>query len=331
MHALEREPQMIVSAPMLHSSEAQCRDDDWTGLRDRAERRKRQNRLNVRAYRKRKALELHQIGQTETSTPDMSHGSSNKESRPNLSSGTSLDFIQWAPPGQPAAEAHRCSNPRSERDESQTRLRVAAKGLVIFAQIQRPARNHNNGKSHLGRRVPPYFQNPTTWLPLYKDHLIPLVFYNVFRATITNIHILSLTSLLTSPCTPDLHTTPLFPTPCQVPETLMPTPTQSSTPHECWIDIFPSGGMRDNAIKFRDQYSQHDLCADLVGCQEGDACLNQPGIIAWSDPWHPDGWEVTERFVEKWGFLLKGCEDVMRATNKWRAMRDEEPLVWELE
>jgi hypothetical protein len=28
------------------------REDDWTGLTDAASRRKRQNRLNVRAYRK---------------------------------------------------------------------------------------------------------------------------------------------------------------------------------------------------------------------------------------------------------------------------------------
>jgi hypothetical protein len=28
------------------------REDDWTGLADAAARRKRQNRLNVRAYRK---------------------------------------------------------------------------------------------------------------------------------------------------------------------------------------------------------------------------------------------------------------------------------------
>ncbi|KAK1855264.1 hypothetical protein CCHR01_02166 [Colletotrichum chrysophilum] len=89
--------------------------------------------------------------------------------------------------------------------------------------------------------------------------------------------------------------------------------------------------MRDNAIRYRDSYDHHEMCIDLVGCSDSTQCSDQPGIIAWSDPWHPDGWEVTEKFVAKWGFLLKGCEDVMRATNRWREMRDEEPLVWELE
>ncbi|OHE91059.1 hypothetical protein CORC01_13647 [Colletotrichum orchidophilum] len=334
MPVSQTEPRVHVLAPMLHSSEAQCRDDDWTGLRDQAERRKRQNRLNVRAYRKRKALESHQNEQTKTSIAD---GSPHKESWPGLCSERSLEFIHWVPPTQSPAEVslfggpHNCSETTSNRDGQRIDLPVTSKRDVMCVQTRLPPRHPNSGKSRLAKHVPPYFQNPTTWFPLYKDHLIPLIYYNVFRATITNIHILSLTSLLAGPCVPDIHTTPLFPPPCQVPDTLMPTPTQSSTPHETWIDIFPSGCMRDNAIKFRDQYSQHDLCSDLVGCQEGDVSLGQPGIIAWSDPWHPDGWEVTETFIEKWSFLLKGCEDVMRATNKWRSLRGEEPLVWELE
>ncbi|KAH7144119.1 hypothetical protein B0J13DRAFT_595705 [Dactylonectria estremocensis] len=52
-----------------------------------------------------------------------------------------------------------------------------------------------------------------------------------------------------------------------------------------------------------------------------------PGLVSWSDPWDINGWEVTEAFVEKWGFLLQGCGDVLVATNVWRDMRDEDPLT----
>ncbi|KAK1962654.1 hypothetical protein LY78DRAFT_586240 [Colletotrichum sublineola] len=250
------------SAPMMHYSEVQCQDDDWSGLRDITERRRRQNRLNVRAHRKRKALEACQ-----------------------------------------------------KREDSASTIGESSREI----------------KSKLAKRLPSHLQDPSLWFPLYRDHLIPLIYYNVFRATITNIHILSLNSLLTSSCTPEQHQAILFPPPSTIPPTLLPTRLQRMTPHESWIDILPSGTMRDNAIKFRANYDQHDLCSDLVGCQENDTCLGQPGIIVWSDPWHPDGWEVTEKFVDKWGFLLKGCEDIMGATNRWRALRDEEPLVWELE
>lgn len=54
------------------------------------------------------------------------------------------------------------------------------------------------------------------------------------------------------------------------------------------------------------------------------------GIVAWSDPWLPCGWEITEGFARKWSFLLKGCSDVVFAANQWRERRDEEPLVVEI-
>jgi hypothetical protein len=49
------------------------------------------------------------------------------------------------------------------------------------------------------------------------------------------------------------------------------------------------------------------------------------------DPWDISGWEVTEGFVRKWGFLLRGYGELLDGTNKWSAKRGEEPLVLELE
>jgi hypothetical protein len=34
-------------------------------------------------------------------------------------------------------------------------------------------------------------------------------------------------------------------------------------------------------------------------------------------------WELMEGFVEKWGFLLGGCEVLIEGTNRWRAVRGE--------
>ncbi|KAL6813302.1 hypothetical protein GGI42DRAFT_314118 [Trichoderma sp. SZMC 28013] len=54
------------------------------------------------------------------------------------------------------------------------------------------------------------------------------------------------------------------------------------------------------------------------------------GILSWSDPWDISGWEFTEKFFTKWGYLLQGCPDVINAANKWRTLRGEDPLVVDL-
>jgi hypothetical protein len=51
-----------------------------------------------------------------------------------------------------------------------------------------------------------------------------------------------------------------------------------------------------------------------------------PGILAWSDPWHSSGWEISETFARKWSFLLKDCPEIILSTNKWRLARGEEVL-----
>lgn len=54
------------------------------------------------------------------------------------------------------------------------------------------------------------------------------------------------------------------------------------------------------------------------------------GVIAWTDPWRPEGWELGEGFVKKWKCILEGCPEMIAATNRWRALRGEEPLVVEV-
>jgi len=54
------------------------------------------------------------------------------------------------------------------------------------------------------------------------------------------------------------------------------------------------------------------------------------GLIVWSNPWEPNGWELTEGFIRKWGFLIQGCTDLFESTNRWRDIRGEERLILEL-
>lgn len=124
---------------------------------------------------------------------------------------------------------------------------------------------------------------------------------------------------------------PLFPAPEVPPPSLAPTPLQLSVPHDMWIDMLPHGTMRDNAIRTMGTFDVDELCCDLVGGHyKGRNDLDLKGILAWSDPWCVSGWEVTEGFLKNWGFLLKGCWEILAATNRWRGNRGDEPLVFEL-
>ncbi len=68
----------------------------------------------------------------------------------------------------------------------------------------------------------------------------------------------------------------------------------------------------------------------LGGQSQGRNDIELTGLMIWGHPWETSGWEVTERFFEKWGFLFKGCREILIATNHWRELRGDEPLIWEL-
>jgi hypothetical protein len=74
-----------------------------------------------------------------------------------------------------------------------------------------------------------------------------------------------------------------------------------------------------------------ELSADVYGgLFEGFSDLEAQGLLLWGDPWRQDSWELTEGFIKKWGFLLKGCVELVEATNRWRESRGEDRLVVEV-
>jgi len=96
------------------------------------------------------------------------------------------------------------------------------------------------------------------------------------------------------------------------------------------MGIVPFPAMRDNLILNDGKFDEDDLCCDLVGgLYEGFNDVESRGIMVWGEPWSADGWEVSEGFAKKWGFLLKGCGDLIEATNRWRQRRGESRLVVE--
>jgi hypothetical protein len=168
--------------------------------------------------------------------------------------------------------------------------------------------------------------------PISSDHLLPLVEYNVFRATSTNFLILGHLRLSESPFRFG-GSVPTFPNPYQgdrISPSLERTPLQQTSLYPDWIDLLPSPRMRDNATRTQHLYTSSELCADLLGGLMGRHNDVDTGLIVWTNPWEPNGWELTKGFIRKWGFLVQGCSDLFEATNRWRDMRGEERLVFEL-
>lgn len=80
-------------------------------------------------------------------------------------------------------------------------------------------------------------------------------------------------------------------------------------------------------------FDEDDLWCDVIGgLYEGcpDSAAAQKGIVAWNPPWDYNGWELSEAFLRKWAWAFKGCEDMLEATNRWRAKREEKPIIFEL-
>jgi hypothetical protein len=167
--------------------------------------------------------------------------------------------------------------------------------------------------------------------PLCPDHLITLLQFNALRALAVNRTLIS--GILVTPldCAEEvIHIIPYPTKPELLPPTLLPTTLQQTVPHGDWIDLFPCPDGRDRLIRAAGSFDEDELWADCIGgLYEGfpDDEIERRGIIAWSPPWDITGWEMSEGFLRKWGWLFEGLPGPLTATNRWRVERGEEPFV----
>ncbi|OAP55753.1 hypothetical protein AYL99_09905 [Fonsecaea erecta] len=395
---------MIVLHHMPQLAEAVHQDDDWTGVTDAGVRRRRQNRLNSRAFRRRRKV-LEEAAAAE-SQPSQTLGLSQSQ------------FHTGHPPGQ------RANSPLREKDDDEAQggqtegegdilvpCWIEARQCVTSLRMSMLANNRPQG---CRRALLPYDASSPARLdqvifPLSADHLLTLIQYNILRGCLENRRLLreafrrrcksgnktvwpnddcpvvgyqgdddddgrewSATALTVFPTLTldgdgDDDDDVIAPLSRILPRSLHPTSLQNTVPHAAWIDILPHPVLRDNLIRATTSLSvsessaadgttnsasnlfgvfdPDDLWTDSVGglffetgpspgpVEEGKEEEEEVagavfvGGIVWSPPWDISGWELSEGFWRKWGWMMKGCAgEVLEATNRWRRQRGEEEL-----
>ncbi|KAI8716844.1 hypothetical protein NCS52_00978900 [Fusarium sp. LHS14.1] len=265
--------------------------DDWTGVTSAKERRKRQNRLHQRAYRKRKHLKAF------------------PSSNPEPGSKEVVD----ASPEQLAT---------TRRNQSQFFIALLHK-LPILVIIRCPEL-HNNIRDFMQRAY-------TNWglnFPSVCD-LPGLTRLNTFDALARNALMLQIpleyletddySSIFNRLGPQSSGNQPAFPA------YLAPTQLQKSVPHHSWVDLFPIPGMRDNILLGIEagEYDE-DLLCDTLCCDLLDFDANtKASLVVWGEAWDAGAWEFSPEFFKRWGMLLRGCPEVLETTNHWRQKRGE--------
>ncbi|WQF89830.1 hypothetical protein CDEST_14844 [Colletotrichum destructivum] len=156
------------------------------------------------------------------------------------------------------------------------------------------------------------------------DMLLSLIQFNTTRALIINARVMGITSELMAPDSRSRFVIGNSNATAHdlIPKSLEPTQLQLTVIHHPWIDILPFPEVRDNILRHdENMYDKRELCRDLRGFQS--VTQGRGGLIVWTDPWDPKGWEVTEAFASKWPWVIRDCHELLESTTYWRAVRGE--------
>ncbi|ODM22436.1 hypothetical protein SI65_00024 [Aspergillus cristatus] len=262
-------------------------DDDWHGIDDKIERRRRQNRVNQRAWRLR-----HKQHPQRDGLPSRS---------PSVNEPSAL--IPFVPPNH-THDGSSCSRPECFLISPETETLLERFESIAYTSY--------------------ILGSPQA------DHLLTLVRGNIFRALFHNLSVLGLSKEwmnedALSPLASDSQSH-LVRDLAMLPVSLQPTVLQRSVEHHPWLDLFPLPRMRDNMIELGDALDEYQLCEDLMGFW--NTHQNDSMLVVWGDPWDPRNWEVTEQFLRKWSWLIKGCPELIWSTNYWRHQRGEKRIAF---
>jgi hypothetical protein len=166
--------------------------------------------------------------------------------------------------------------------------------------------------------------------PIFSDHLLSLIRYNLYRAVASNSCLIGVDPRLMhtdiiSPFNRDKQAVDNL---CRsLPPFLCPTVLQRSICHHPYIDIMPFPAMRDRLIQLGDTLDHDSLCADFAGEGINLGPGVHTGLTVWAEPCDPRSWEIAEALWKKWPLLFTGCPGLLETTNHWRRRRDVPPLV----
>lgn len=157
------------------------------------------------------------------------------------------------------------------------------------------------------------------------DLLLSLTKLNALRAIMSNMSTLGLSFDIIR----DDHAVSIFNMTGPVmasqnlPISLQPTHLQTSVVHHPWTDPFPFPSLRDALLQHDGEFDETEFCNDVFGVNGTEPV----GLIIWTEPWDPNGWEMTEVLARKWKWLLQGCVELQASTTYWRSRRGEHTLL----
>ncbi|KAH8812498.1 hypothetical protein F5884DRAFT_785562 [Xylogone sp. PMI_703] len=277
-------------------------DDDWSGVTNPIARRRVQNRLNQRLYRERRKKSAVVPSSSNVVELESEMKKTDDDVPSDMLVVRSTSNTGKTPP-QPKITVRPWYTSQSE---------IAAK----FRKLG----------------LSPYLRsNPSA------DHLLSLIQVNVLRGIEDVVYIIGLTpDVLMSDNTESPFTElgrgqhperRMIESP---PGCLLPTTLQKIIPHHVWIDVLPFPRLRDNILLLESGISPHSpkydddaLCRWMIGVHPDQ---KEGGLILWGEPWDPASWEITEDFARHWSWMLSGCWDLFKSTNRWRRKRGEKPI-----